>query len=365
MYVSNICILCFQLVRTMDRSGAHIREFLIHNVEAHPSDIAKVAVEHFGVSRQAVNRHLRKLVAEGILSAEGHTRARSYRLVTQKVTSHFPLSSDLQEDIIWRDVAAPALAGIRNNVLSICQYGFTEMVNNSIEHSSGSMLSVDVQRTAASVKLSILDDGIGIFKKIRDTFGLEDERHAILELAKGKLTTDPVHHTGEGIFFTSRMFDMYSILSGSLFFCHIPAGDDWLLEDAKKTFLGTGVEMKISTVSDRIMHEVFDQYTSGDGEYGFTRTIIPVYLAQYGDENLISRSQAKRLLARFERFKEVVLDFKGISGIGQAFADEIFRVFRESHPDVRLRWINAGKSVERMILRAHTDKPIQAELFSR
>jgi RNA polymerase sigma-70 factor (ECF subfamily) len=40
---------------------------------------------------------------------------------------------------------------------------------------------------------------------------LLDERHAILELSKDQLTTDPARHTGDGIFFTSRMFDSFDL----------------------------------------------------------------------------------------------------------------------------------------------------------
>jgi len=64
-----------------------------------------------------------------------------------------------------------------------------------------------------------------------------------------------------------------------------------------------------------------------DNDFGFSKTHIPVFLAAYGEDNLISRSQAKRLLVRFERFKEIILDFENVESIGQAFADEIFRVF--------------------------------------
>jgi hypothetical protein len=340
-----------------------IREFLIHNVAAHPKNIAKMAVEHFGISRQAVNQHLRNLIAEGILSAKGHTRSRIYELVTQTVTSQFPISPNLQEDKIWRDVAAPALEGIRSNILNICLYGFTEMVNNSIDHSEGSVVGIHIERTSANVRLQILDDGVGIFNKIRDTFGLDDERHAILELAKGKLTTDPEHHTGEGIFFTSRMFDTYTIISDFLSFWHTPNGNDWLLENSGQFFRGTGITMEISTASNRNSQDIFNRYTSGKGEYGFTRTYVPVSLAQYGDENLISRSQAKRLLTRFERFKEVVLDFKGVTMIGQAFADEIFRVFQHAHPNIHLSCIRTNINVRKMILRAQVDEVDQLQLL--
>ena len=75
-------------------------------------------------------------------------------------------------------------------------------------------------------------------------------------------------------------------------------------------------------------------------------------LAQYGDEQLVSRSQAKRLIARFDRFKKVILDFKGVQEIGQAFADELFRVYANEHRDVELIPDNMTDQVQRMWLRA-------------
>ena len=83
------------------------------------------------------------------------------------------------------------------------------MLNNAIDHSSGTNVVIDIKRTTTSTEMTILDDGYGIFRKIKDSLGLEDERHAVFELSKGKLTTDPDNHTGEGIFFTSRMFDEF------------------------------------------------------------------------------------------------------------------------------------------------------------
>ena len=59
---------------------------------------------------------------------------------------------------------------------------------------------------------------------------------------------------------------------------------------------------------------------------------MPLLLAQYEGEKLISRSQAKRVAHRFERFERVELDFAGVPDIGQAFADEMFRVFAKRIP---------------------------------
>ena len=67
---------------------------------------------------------------------------------------------------------------------------------------------------------------------------------------------------------------------------------------------------------------------------------------------MVSRSQAKRILARAERFKEVILDFTGVKEIGQGFADEVFRVFAKEHPDVNIVSMFTTPEIDRMITRA-------------
>ena len=74
-----------------------------------------------------------------------------------------------------------------------------------------------------------------------------------------------------------------------------------------------------------------------------------VKLAGYEDESLVSRSQARRLVARLEEFDEVELDFEHVEFVGQAFADEVFRVFRANHPEVTLVSTNTSGDVAHMI----------------
>ncbi|HET7153332.1 MAG TPA: STAS-like domain-containing protein, partial [Candidatus Kapabacteria bacterium] len=111
-------------------------------------------------------------------------------------------------------------------------------------------------------------------------------------------------------------------------------------------------DMLLRTDTTRTVTEVFDRFASGDEDYVFSTTHVPVSLAEQGTGQLVSRSQAKRLLARFENFKEVCLDFKGVETIGQAFADEIFRVFKNAHPDINIIDINTSEEVGKMIRRA-------------
>ena len=339
------------------KRASEIREFLLDSIPFHPKDVAACAIERFGITRQAVNHHMQGLVKEGLVSAQGNTRQRYYGLVTltsKTVTAPLP---GLEEDRFWRQEVAPLLTGLRENVFKIWQYGFTEMVNNAIDHSGGTKVTVTVETTAATTTVWITDDGVGIFRKIQAELGLEDERHAILELAKGKLTTDPKRHTGEGIFFASRMFDDYVILSGGVYFSHKTGEEeDWILE-RERPREGTTVVMSLRNRSDRTVKQIFEKYTVSPKNFVFNRTIVPIRLAKHGAEQLVSRSQAKRLLARFERFKVVILDFKGIDEIGQAFADEIFRVYSLQHPEVRIVPANAGPEVKRSIRRAKIGNP--------
>ncbi len=114
--------------------------------------------------------------------------------------------------------------------------------------------------------------------------------------------------------------------------------------------------MNINLDSITTAKEVFDKFASEDADYAFSKTHVPVKLMQYGTDNLISRSQAKRLLARFDKFHEVILDFSGVESIGQAFADEVFRVFQNSYPATHIVAINANEQVGQMISRAKSHR---------
>ncbi len=332
-----------------------IRRYILNQVEKSPKSVAKVTAKQFGISRQAAHRHLRRLCEEGVLERSGNTSASQYRLaVLSKWMGSYKIEGGLAEDVVWTQDVRNQLGILRDNTLAVWYYGFTEMFNNAIDHSEGSTVRVEVARTAVGAEMWVHDDGCGIFKKIQKELGLLDERHAVLELSKGKVTTDPKNHTGEGVFFASRMFDEFAILSGGVYFSHeFGDAEDWILERGRD--LGeTSVFMNLKDGATRTAKEVFDQFTSGD-DLGFTKTIVPVRMAQYGEGGLISRSQAKRLLGRVERFKTVLFDFCEVDVVGPAFADEIFRVFAARHPDIKLIPVNANAEIDRMILRARNN----------
>jgi len=242
---------------------------------------------------------------------------------------------------------------LAGNVQNIANHGFTEMVNNAIDHSGGKSVFVWMSQDEKYLRIIISDDGVGIFAKITNALGLADMRQALFELSKGKLTTDPSKHTGEGVFFTSRMFDGFEISANELSFNHDDDAQHDRLEEEKGVFSqGTAVFMTISLSSERTAASVYAQFTNAPDDFDFSKTIVPMKLAKYGDEQLVSRSQAKRLIARFDRFRVVILDFSDVREIGQAFADELFRVYGNAHPSVELVPKNMTEQVERMWLRA-------------
>lgn len=332
--------------------GEIVRRYILDHIEKHPNDISKITSEHFGITRQAVNKHLQRLSAEYSLVEVGKTRCKTYKLAPLvEWREYYLITPDLAEDLVWTKDVRDVLSPLPDNVLDIWHYGFTEMFNNAIDHSGGSGIFVSIRKNAVNTEMVLMDNGIGIFKKIQTEMNLLDERHAIFELSKGKLTTDPKNHTGEGVFFTSRIFDSFDILSGGVFFTHqFDDERDWIFErDSFGT--GTSVWMQIHNHTARTVKKIFDKFASPNDDYRFNKTIVPVKLAQYGDDNLISRSQAKRVLMRIDLFKTVIFDFKEVKFIGQAFADEIFRVFAQKHPDMQLLAMNANSEIKRMIER--------------
>jgi anti-sigma regulatory factor (Ser/Thr protein kinase) len=262
-----------------------------------------------------------------------------------------PLGASFHEDVVWSEHILPTLAHLPENVLRICEYGFTEMANNANDHSGAPevYLAVEIQD---QVTLWVLDRGIGIFRNIYQKLHLDDMRHAIFELHKGKLTTDPDRHTGEGIFFASRMFDVFSIVSEGLMFSH-DWKRDWLLSyNQKEPSAGTVVQMVIDIGSPRKIADVFNQYAADQNDFGFNKTTVAIRLAQNAGESLVSRSQAKRVLTRLDKFREVVFDFDGVTSISPSFADEIFRVFKNSHPGIVILPARASDEVAKMISKA-------------
>ena len=325
-----------------------IKEFLLKTISIGENPY-KAMENNFKISRQTVSKYLNELVEKNYITknSKGNYAINFY-------ISEFKIykNKNLEEDILYDELIKKYEIDKKNNVKHILVYAFTEMLNNAIEHSEGTEISIYYAENYFNIFVTIKDNGIGIFRKIVRDHNLKNENEAIFELKKGKLTSDAENHSGEGIFFTSKVVDYFLISSFNKTFSS--GSDEYFYsieQNRERTIKGTEVILVLNKNTERTTKEIFDEYTSDD--FVFNKTKITVHLAKdYLGHDFVSRSLAKRILMNVEKFKVIVLDFENIDNIGQGFADEVFRVFKNKNPDITIVPVNMNEEIEFMINRA-------------
>ncbi|MFH1664633.1 MAG: DUF4325 domain-containing protein [Candidatus Omnitrophota bacterium] len=338
-----------------------VKEFILRMLDKKKSIKAADVARLCGFSKAYVNRSLQELREEGKIALFGKAnrahyirvkdqsavdRARSDIKTIHRVLKNAGLSEDIVLDEIKKSTGIfPELPA---NISSILGYGFTEMLNNAIEHSGARRVEIKMARDDESVRFDVADAGVGIFNNIIQKKHLKDEMEAIQEILKGKQTTMPAGHSGEGIFFTSRAADILTIKSSGKKIVFDNLIKDVFIRNVR-TVTGTKVTFVINTSSDRTLKDIFDKYA--DDSFAFNKTEVKVKLFKGGTE-YISRSQGRRIVSGLDKFKTIVLDFDGIETVGQGFADEVFRVWQANNPGIGVTYKNANDNVKFMIERA-------------
>jgi len=316
-------------------------------------------------TRQYISSIINQMVADGTLLKGGSTASAFYAL---------PQNADYVYEVIKRRFRREALEEhkvfnnirdkhslIRNlpeNISSILFYVFTEMLNNAIEHSESQYVEIEMMVDSNNLMFTINDFGIGVFRNVMKKRNLRSEIEAMQDLLKGKTTTQPHSHTGEGIFFTSKIADIFELDSFGYKMRVDNTIPDIFFQETSEIKKGTKVSFIISVNSKKHLNDVFSKFVSEPGRVGFDKTEILIRLFIQGTV-YISRSQARRILSGLEKYKIIVLDFEKVTTIGQAFADEIFRVFQQRHPKIKIEPINMVEPVKFMIDRV--EKPADIE----
>ena len=327
---------------------------MAHNGDVRSSDVAA----DLKVSRQYAQRLLSELVRDGLLLKVGSTRSASYILPNRadKVLWRYDkrlARRGLAEHAVLEDIAQKSQLRrtLPENLASMFEYAFSEMLNNAIEHSSSANIHVRVEKRRDTLLFFVNDFGIGVFRNVMRKRKLASELEAIQDLLKGKTTTQPQAHSGEGIFFTSKIADIFSLESFGKKLTINNLIEDIFIEDVKPARQGTKVFFQIANDSPRHLNDTFKAFQSDPAEYAFDKTEIQVRLYTLGTGH-VSRSQARRVLAGLEKFSSIILDFDRVPTIGQAFADEIFRVFKNKYPSITITPINMNETVRFWVERA-------------
>lgn len=306
------------------------------------------------VSRAWVSAIISELVKSGVLVKFGSTAGAKYALpenaaeLGNSISKHL-LRNDLKEHEILDSInhQAPFLLQLNENVSGIFDYAFLEMLNNAIEHSESKFVDVKVGANEKTLWFEVSDKGIGVFENIMGKRGLSNEFEAMQDLLKGKSTTHPHAHSGEGIFFTSKVADVF-ILDSFGYSLRVDNNIPDVFFEQTPSRKGTKVSFSISKNTNRHLTHVFSLYETDHGDPDFDKTEIQVRLYKIGTI-YVSRSQARRILSGLEKFKHIILNFDNVSTIGQAFADEIFRVFQQKHQEIKITTTNMNEAVKYMI----------------
>jgi DNA-binding transcriptional ArsR family regulator len=310
--------------------------------------------EALEISRQAVAAHLRELLDAGRISKSGSTRNALYHPAgttapEQTFGGDFRLAG-LDEYAIYQrmGLSLNLPTQLKADVEHIAAYTFTELLNNAIDHSDSEKAHIEAQLTSGALEFDIKDGGIGVFASIMDKFGLADEQEAMINLVKGKTTTSPAMHTGEGIFFTARAADRLVLRSHNTQLEWNRARDDVFVSSPRWT-KGTLAHVEIRRDSRVKLEKVFSRFAPQEFDFRFSKTSVKIKLL---GKTYVSRSEAKRLLVNLEKFRVIELDFEGVKSIGQGFADEVFRVFPGRHADCTVVAVKANPAIEAMIKHA-------------
>ena len=332
-----------------------IMQYILKLIAAGDERLVPKTVETFDgeISKSSVYNYLSELCERGIIKkADG-----SYELSDTAYTFTYENNGKLEEDRIFSRDVEPLFSDFPRNVLSAWRYAFTEMMNNAIEHSLSSKITVTVIMSAVKTVVAIADNGRGIFENIRQYMlsergeELTHEECATLLFA-GKFTTAKSIHSGEGIFFTSHLMDSFKIISDGVVFSR-DNFTDYSYERLINEEQSTTVVMELDNNSKKTAREIFDRFSNVDD--GFIKTQIPIAHIFPG-AGPVSRSEARRLGALIESFREAELDFVNVEELGQAFVHELFVVWKNNNPNVKLTVINAEGDAAFMIKRVANTK---------
>lgn len=192
-----------------DKKREEIKKYIIRKIALDDAMVIEKTMDNFSISITSVKRYIQDALKNGIIMASGEKQC-GYHLIEQVYCAEVDLCvNSLEEDKLFKDCIAGHLGRCNDAARRIWQYACSEILNNAIEHSRGKKLYIEVRTNWLCSKVIILDDGVGVFQTLLEYMsgsGWNNPRieDALVELYKGKITSDATCHSGEGIFFPPK-----------------------------------------------------------------------------------------------------------------------------------------------------------------
>jgi len=331
------------------RSSEQIKKFILDNLSFHKKDIIQESINRFGISRQAIHKHMKRLIDDKKVVAHGTTKGRYYELnPSVNYTKKFEINKNFSIEKTVKKYILPQISILPKNVFGIFEFSIGALLNNICDHSKAKSIFFKLYINHREAHFVLSDNGLGIFKNIRSGLKLPNTRLAALELAKGNVTTDPSNHSGDELNAIIHLFDKVTIDSSGKSLKFFNDNHEWLLQHSTQQ-QGTRIHLQIDSLSKRTCADIFDYIFKEK----CSKICIPLNLLEVADYKIVnSRSQAKSVLRNIQNYKTVEFDFKKIDLIGPAFADELVRETKQKNQFADIEWINTNHTVDLLMSRA-------------
>lgn len=323
-------------------SSKKIKTFILQNIAKHRKNIVQEVIGRFGISRQAVNKHMNRLISDNKVMAYGVTKGRYYELVPE-VNYSKTINFDKKQDpeLIFNKFIKPQIQILKNNLYDIFQFSICALLTNIQDYSNARTVYFKLFISHKKVHFIISDNGIGIFEDIKNKQNLYNERLAALELAKGSISSEPQNRSGEEVKLICNLFDTITIDSSGQSLSFNKKNEKWLINDSLQS-KGTRIHLTIDTFRKRTCKEVFERYFSSEN----SKVRIPVNLADISQQNIVnSKSYVSYVLRNINNYNKVEFDFSQVNLIGPTFANELVRKTRESNLFAEIEWVNTNKTI--------------------
>ena len=330
-------------------SSNKIKDFILDNINSHQKDIIQIAINKFGVSRQAIHKHMNGLIFDKKVVGHGTTKGRYYELIP-KVNYYKSMNVGLKFDVhdIFDKYVQPHIISLPNNITEIFEFSISVLLNNVKDHSEASKLYFKIYIDHREAHFIINDNGIGILKHIKNGLKLTSFEQAALELVKGSAAINCYQHSGEELNAVAHLFDKVNIDSNRKSMVFKGKNGNWELKSSMQG-KGTKIHLKIANSSQNSCANIFDTFfTSTDNAIR-----IPVNFLNISKNKIInSRSLAEILLKNVKNYKKIQFDFSNIDLIGPAFANALINISKKNNKHADIKWLNMNETVDLLMSRA-------------
>jgi hypothetical protein len=227
------------------------------------------------------------------------------------VTTDYAIAR-LDEHTPWMRDVHPVLA-LKPAVARVAQHVFGELLNNAIDHSGATTVTVSVRQTPTHLHMLVSDDGLGVFTQLARKADLPDAR-AALELAKGRAITP------------QRCSSASTRSSGQARPSSQPRARHRAAPDRRLQRLRLrGRPARLQPHPGAAARPHRQRHDARLPRAGPLGRLAPGALRHRG--------------ARFE----------GVDDVGPSFIDEVFRVYAKAHPQVTLSPTKANARVAKLL----------------